>query len=67
LDWPAYFAIAVTLLLALFSALRSYGDDHTALTSRVLAIEQHNADSDRRMERIENKIDRLLERAGDRR
>ena len=53
-------AVVLTIVLAAFSAMRSYGDDHAAISNRMTATEQRVMDIDRRLERIENKLDQAL-------
>jgi hypothetical protein len=60
MDWAGWAAILLALFLAGFSAIRSYGDDHAAIDHRVTATEQRVMDIDRRLERIENKLDQAL-------
>lgn len=62
IDWIALITLGATLLLAAFGAFRAYGDDHNALSNRVTAVETKQHEDDRWRERMENKIDRILER-----
>lgn len=61
-DWVSIAALAFAIFASLMSALRTYGSDDKATSNRITALEIHQGEADKRMERIENKIDRLLER-----
>lgn len=50
--------LAIQVIVWLIAALLTYG----AINVRVAVVESKQVESDKRMERIENKIDRLLER-----
>lgn len=59
-DW----IVPVVLALASFaiSAFAAYSGNDKVLTSRVTAVETQQLNDTRRLERIEDKVDRLLER-----
>lgn len=61
-DWVSVAALAFAIFASLMSAMRTYGSDDKATSNRITALEIHQGEADKRMERIENKIDRLLER-----
>lgn len=49
---------ALQILVWVVSAVMTYG----AITNRIVAVETKQEETGRRMERIENKLDRVLER-----
>ena len=51
--------VALQILAWIIAAVFTYG----AISSRVAVVESRQGDSERRMERIESKVDRLLELA----
>ena len=59
-DWIIPVGIAV-MSMAL-SAYAAYSGNDKVLTSRVTAVETQQINDTRRLERIEDKVDRLLER-----
>lgn len=61
-NWVAVAAFLLSLLAFLINGMRSYGDDSSALKQRISVVETQQQNANQRMERMENKIDRILER-----
>jgi len=59
-DWVLTLVIAG--LSVLLSAYVAYSNNDKAITSRVVVIETQQKNDEQRLERIENKVDRILER-----
>lgn len=62
LDWITLTTLMLALLGWLVAGLRTYGADTAGLSNRVTVIETKQIETDKRMERIDNKLDRILER-----
>lgn len=60
--WIAITALVLTLLGMAFTGVSTYGNDSASLRERVQALETKEVDRDRRLERMEQKLDRILER-----
>lgn len=61
-NWIAVAAFLLSLFAFLLGGMRSYGDDASALKQRISVVETQQQNANQRMERMENKIDRILER-----
>jgi hypothetical protein len=57
--WVPLAAFILTMLLALVSGLRSYGNDAADLRKDLEVLKAQQADRDRRMQRIEQGIDEV--------
>lgn len=63
-QWTAVAALILTILGWVGSMVMYYNSDTVELKQRVTVLETKQTDLDRRLERMEQKIDRLLERSG---
>ena len=61
-NWVAIAALALTLVGWAFSGLALHDNDNTSLKERVTKVETKIEASDARLQRIEAKIDHLLEK-----
>jgi hypothetical protein len=62
-DWIGpVVAIVVALVSLALSGYASYSHNDKDLTGRIIAVETQQKNDDSRLERIEQKVDRLLDR-----
>jgi len=68
-DWKGWIILSAAIIGWVFALSDRYFGDNAALSSRVTAVEQHQKDVDGRLDRIErtteridNKVDVLLQR-----
>jgi hypothetical protein len=61
-NWTLIITIAIALLGWAFGGYGTYAADARDMTNRLSVVETHQGDADKRLERLEQKIDRILER-----